>query len=129
MSIFRGDASEVYKLAGDLSMVGAKSVPVLREVMAASGEAFAREWAANARETSGEHGKWYPDSIDSEMRPGLHIEVEVGPNAAKPQGRMGPGFEYGSVNQPPHLDGQRATDVVEKSHLKRIDNALGDLGL
>lgn len=114
MSVFRGDASEVYQLAADLSAVGAKSVPVLRAAMAQAGREFAADWSANAVETSGTHGKHYPKSIDSELAFDLGgISVEVGPNRDKKQGSMGRGFEFGSENQPPHLDGIRAMPAAE----------------
>lgn len=81
MSLFRGDASEVYRLAGDMTAVGPKAVPALRTTLAAAGDAFAQEWASNARETSGAHGVHYPDSIDSELVFNLTgVSVDVGPN-------------------------------------------------
>lgn len=122
------DASEVFRMAADLAQVGARSVPAMRVVMADVGSAFAREWADNARETSGEHGKWYPDSIDSELVFDVTgISVEVGPNAAKKQGAMGRGFEFGSQNQAPHLDGLRALDGVAVRAERMVDSAIGHL--
>lgn len=126
--MIRGDASEVYALAADLSQVGAKSVPAVRGVMGEAGDAFAREWAANARETSGEHGKHYPDSIDAELVFDVSgVSVDVGPNSAKKQGSMGRGFEFGSVNQPPHLDGLRALDGLQVRAERMVDSAIGHL--
>ncbi len=128
MSFFRGDASEVYRLANDMSAVGAKAVPALRSTMAAAGEAFAQQWSSNARATSGEHGKHYPDSIDSELVFDLSgVSVDVGPNSGKPQGSMGRGFEFGSVNQPPHLDGLRALDSMGERAEKMVDATIGHL--
>lgn len=68
-------------------------------------------WQENARGTAGRHGKHYPRSITAEQVhdvPGA-AAWEVGPDRARKQGSMGAGFEYGGPNQPPHLDGQRAT--------------------
>jgi hypothetical protein len=128
VSIFRGDASEIYRLAGDLTQVSAKMVPALRTTMGAAGEVFANDWAANARETSGTHGKHYPDSIDSELVFNAGgVSVDVGPNAAKKQGSMGRGFEFGSENQPPHLDGLRALDGAQKRVEKMVDATIGHL--
>jgi hypothetical protein len=109
------DASEIFTLALDLTQTPAKMVRPLGDVFKQAGDAAARQWASNARATSGAHGKWYPDSIDAESKftLGGNIEVEVGPNAAKKQGGMGRGFEFGSVNQPPHLDGVRAFEAME----------------
>lgn len=115
-------------MAADLSMVGARSVPAVRTVMADVGSAFARDWADNARETSGEHGKYYPDSIDSELVFDVTgVSVEVGPNRAKKQGAMGRGFEFGSRNQSPHLDGLRALDGVAVRAERMVDSAVGFL--
>lgn len=110
-----GGATEFFKLALDLTRAPAKMVHPLAETFKQAGEAAAQQWAHNARATSGVHGKWYPESIDSEARFTLtgNVEVEVGPNSAKKQGRMGRGFEFGSVNQPPHLDGVKAFEVME----------------
>ena len=128
MSIFRGDASEIYQLAGDMGQVGARAIPALRTTMAAAGEAFAREWSANARETSGQHGVHYPNSIDSELVFNLSgVSVDVGPDAAKKQGSMGRGFEFGSVNQPPHLDGLRALDGFQQRAERMVDATIGHL--
>lgn len=113
MSLFRGDASEFYELAGDMTKVGARAIPALRLAMGQAGHEFAAGWASNARETSGDHGKHYPNSIDAELVFDLGgVSVDVGPNAAKKQGGMGRGFEFGSQNQPPHLDGLRAMDAA-----------------
>ena len=78
---------------------------------------------ANATATAGTHGKHYPKSITAERTLSIgSIGVEVGPDSGMPQGGMGPGFEYGSVNQPPHLDGNKAADVHEPQF---ADLALG----
>jgi hypothetical protein len=128
VSVFRGDASEVYTLAASLAGVGAKMVPALRGSMLEVGNSFAREWHDNAVETSGEHGKHYPKSIDAELVFDLSgISVDVGPNTSKPQGKMGRGFEFGSKNQPPHLDGLRALDGHQKRAEKVIEVTVGFL--
>ncbi len=123
-----GDASEVYALAADLSQIGAKSVPTARTAMLAAGKVVEAAWRNNAIVTSGVHGKHYPNSIDSELTFGVTaITVEVGPNAAKPQGSMGRGFEYGSQNQPPHLDGARALADNEGPIERAFDQAMNSL--
>jgi hypothetical protein len=126
--MIRGDASEVYRLAGDLDQIGFRTVPALREAMGAVGEAFAEEWRKNAVETSGTHGKHYPNSIDSGLAFTVtSVAVEAGPNTSKKQGGMGPGFEFGSDNQPPHLDGLRALDGMQARAERTIDAAMGVL--
>ena len=126
--MIRGDASQVYKMAGDLTAVGFKTVPALRGAMLAVGEAFAEDWKRNAVETSGEHGKHYPNSIDAELTFNVRsVAVEVGPNSSKKQGKMGKGFEFGSENQPPPLDGLRALDGIQARADKIIDATIGHL--
>lgn len=120
-------ASEVFELASDLGQQSAKVARVLFDVYAQEGETYAKDWADNARETSGEHGKHYPNSITSETRVALGIHVETGPDSAMKQGGMGRGFELGSVNQPPHLDGLRALPIAERRLERAADSALGFL--
>lgn len=128
MSFISGDASEIYKLGADLSRVGFKTVPAVRGVMSDAGDAFAREWRSNAAETSGEHGKHYPSSITAELAFSVSsISVDVGPESSRPQGGMGRGFEFGSVNQPPHLDGLRALDGMQGRLDRMLDSAIGHL--
>lgn len=128
MALFIGDASEIYQLAGDLSQVGLRAVPALRSAMGGAGEAFANEWRSNARATSGTHGKYYPDSIDSELVFDVGgVSVDVGPNSSKKQGGMGKGFEFGSENQPPHLDGVKAMSAMESRVEAIIDATVGHL--
>jgi hypothetical protein len=79
-------------------------------------------WRDNARETSGRHGKHYPRSITAEQIYALDAAVwEVGPDRAYKQGSMGAGFEYGGPNQPPHLDGARATVATEPEFNAAVD--------
>lgn len=128
MSFISGDASEIYALAADLSQVGAKSIPAVRQVMSDAGDAFANEWRSNATETSGEHGKHYPASITAELAFSVtSVSVDVGPESARKQGRMGRGFEFGSANQPPHLDGLRALDGMQARLDRMLDSAIGHL--
>lgn len=128
MSMFMGDASEIYGLGDGLAEVGAKTVPAVRQVMSDAGDAFANEWRSNATETSGEHGKHYPASITSELAFSVtSVAVDVGPESARKQGGMGRGFEFGSVNQPPHLDGLRALDGMQARLDRILDSAIGHL--
>lgn len=76
-------------------------------------EVFKETWRSNAEATSGSHGKHYPKSITSQMHMGMVVRGEVGPESGMKQGGMGPGFEFGSQNQPPHLDGARALPAAE----------------
>lgn len=123
-----GDASDFHRLADELADVGPRSVPALRSGMAAAGKYVERAWQNNARATSGAHGKHYPDSITSEILLGFgSVTVEVGPDSSRLQGRMGRGFEFGSRNQPPHLDGAKALESSGAMIERSVANALDPL--
>lgn len=118
-------ADEIFELAKDFGAAPAKVTSALYDVYKDSGDAFAEDWADNARETAGEHGKHYPASITSETKVSLGIHVETGPESGMPQGSMGRGFEFGSQNQPPHLDGLRALPIAERRLERAADVAIG----
>lgn len=63
---------------------------------------------ANAKQSAGRHGKHYHKAFTAE--PIGPFEWEYGPDSARPQGGMS--FEYGSRNQPPHLDLNKSADVI-----------------
>jgi hypothetical protein len=126
--MIRFDTDELVALSVDLGKTARRTTGVMTKVFAEGADDLVKTWARNARETSGAHGKHYPNSIDSERLLSTGIAFEVGPNPAKPQGNMA--FETGSANQPPHPDGQRAADQQIPLLQRRIDIALNsDLGL
>ncbi|MFE3452384.1 hypothetical protein ACFXJ8_26020 [Nonomuraea sp. NPDC059194] len=87
-----------------------------------------KRWRENARDTAPPHGKHYPRSITAEqIFNASAAEWEVGPDSALPQGGMGRGFEYGSRNQPPHLDGAQATVAVEPEFNAAVDKLVEKL--
>lgn len=117
-------ADEFFELANDFAQASAKTAVTLFETFKQGGDEFAEAWADNARATAGEHGKHYPDSITSETRVALGILVQTGPEAGRKQGRMGRGFEFGSKNQDPHLDGLRALAPADVKLTRLADNAV-----
>lgn len=121
----KADASDLYSLSRDLGKIGAKATSVMYGVLREGATDVRDTWKRNARLTSGEHGKRYPDSITMDARVGTSIGFEIGPDPRLPQGGMS--FENGSVNQPPHLDGLRAVEEVGPRVHRRIDVALGYL--
>lgn len=121
------DAHELVTYGEDLGKIGFRATGVMVKEFQETGDELVDLWAGYARASSGVHGKHYPDSIDKEMQLSTNIVLEVGPNPTKPQGKMA--FETGSVNQPPHPDGQRAADVIVPRLQLRIAAALGHLGL
>jgi len=135
VSLFRGDASEIYELAGNLSAVGPKMVPTLRSTMGEVGDAFAEEWANNAREHFHEdgHAGRYPKSIDADLVFGVSsVAVEAGPNPTKAAGGrsqafLGPVLEFGNEDTPAYLDGLRALDGMQQRTERVIDSMMGYL--
>lgn len=120
-------ASEIFDLADDFGKAAGKVAVALYETYAQEGEAFAKDWQANAAATSGAHGKHYPKSITSETRVAFGIHVETGPDSSMPQGVMGRGFEFGSRNQPAHLDGARAMPAAEERLQRAAEATIGFL--
>lgn len=119
-------AEEFFDLARDFERAPAKVASGLFDAYRGAGEGFRDDWQRNARATSGAHGKWYPDSITTEMKfAGFGIEVETGPESGRKQGSMGRGFEYGSRNQPPHLDGLLAMPLAAVRLDRLADAAIG----
>ncbi len=115
-------------LTHDLEQAAVEALPVVKAITEANGKVLEEMWRANARLTAGKHGKYYPSSITSEsvLQFGA-AAVEVGPDKSRKQGGMGRGFEYGSVHQPPHLDGTKAVEVIEPKFVSEVE--LGIAGL
>lgn len=120
-------ADEVMGLARDFEAASREVAREVFNVYRDAGEEMADGWSANATATAGAHGKHYPGTITSEMKVGLDVTLHVGPESAQKQGGMGPGFEFGSVNQPAHLDGAKEIFPTERKILQRTDAAIGFL--
>lgn len=116
-------------LASDLADIATRVKPDMRGVVRDGIRVGADLAKANAKRTAGSHGKRYPSSITSEMHSGLGlfgntISGEYGPDASRPQGGMS--FEYGSRNQPPHLDLARSADVVGPSFGRSVRDQIDE---
>lgn len=102
------------RLLSDVVRAGAQALPAARAAIQKGSLNVKNGWRANARASAGAHGRLYPAAITYSTRVGAGwVEGEVGPQSDWAQGGMGRGFEYGSVRQPPHLDGNRAADDEE----------------
>lgn len=115
-------------LANDLEAIRQRVRPEMRDVVRDSIAEGNRIAKANAKRTSGTHGKRYPSAFSASMHRGLGlfgntISGEYGPDASRPQGGMS--FERGSRNQPPHNDLAKSADIIgDKFELKvnlRVD--------
>lgn len=109
-------------LERDLRQIPTKARKDMRAVVrqaAITGNTVAKD---NARRSSGRHGKLYPRSFTWEMRGSLFggagFIAEYGPDASRPQGGMS--FEYGSRNQPPHLDLARSADLIGPAFAQEV---------
>lgn len=116
----RWDTGDLERLEYALLESAVKAHTEAPDVVKQEAQRLRNDWRDNARRTAGRHGKHYPSSITMEQEEGA--TWEVGPDSAYPQGGMGRGFEYGSVNQPPHLDGMRAAMAAEP----RLEKAVED---
>lgn len=128
MSGFTGDASEFRQLAVEFNAAAHATLPAARAVIQDGAAQVKEAWQTNARATSGLHGKHYPNSITYETRMLAGSAVgEIGPDVSKLQGGMGRGFEFGSRNQPPHLDGTKAVDASEGGITSALTSAFDDV--
>jgi hypothetical protein len=116
------------RLLVDVLKAGAEALPAARGVIQKGALNVKAGWRENARVSAGAHGRHYPNSITYSTRIGAGwVEAEIGPESGRTQGGMGRGFEYGSRNQPPHLDGNRAADVEEPRLAEYLAALAGEL--
>lgn len=104
----------VNDLARDMRAIPLTTVREARRIVtegARAGTMLARDFA---RSSAGRHGKHYHRSITYEVNRSLFggagISAEYGPEVGRLQGGMS--FEFGSRNQPPHLDLNRSADII-----------------
>jgi hypothetical protein len=110
-------------LRGDMLGIPAKSARMSVQMLQGNAIRGNRIAQNNARASSGKHGKHYPNAFEVEAL--APLTWVYGPNAGRPQGNMS--FEYGSRNQPPHLDLNRSADVIGPSLEKDARKMLGRL--
>jgi hypothetical protein len=99
--------AETEALAADLALAPARLQVALTAVVSKGALNIKRDWQASASGLP--HAPAYPSSITYDLTPAPgRIEAEIGPDKAKRQGPLGNLIEFGSANNPPHLDGARA---------------------
>lgn len=120
------DTRQLLDLSADLARLPARTITDVAAVTAAAALRLATTWRANATITAGAHGRHYPKAITFDMAPALSMNVGaiIGPDSSMPQGGMGRGFEYGSRNQEPHLDGNHAADTEEPKYVADVTAAV-----
>lgn len=122
------DGSEILALVRYLDNAEHQAAEKTYPVVKKHAEALRDAWKESAKDTARAHGKHYPRSITAEQIPLADaIEWEVGPEIRLKQGSMGPGFEYGSRNQPPHLDGDYSAIDQEPKFLADLDKIVREL--
>lgn len=116
--------SHLDDLEADLTRIATTARRDMRSTVSGgikAGQTLARDFA---QRSAGAHGKHYPRSITREMHSSLFggagstISGEYGPDPGLPQGGMS--FEYGSRNQPPHLDLNRSADIIGGSFAQEV---------
>lgn len=115
---------ELKKLTLDIEKAAAYTAPRLLLAVRRSAEELRDDWRKNARSTARRHGKYYPPAVGFDLED-RGLRAVIGPDINHPRGQGGMAFEYGSRNQPPHLDGNRAADVVGPKFVKRVNDAAG----
>lgn len=121
---FSVDTSELDALAHDLGEVPGKVAKQAQAVVSRGALNVKNDWQERAKRSAGTHGRHYPYSIGYDLHYGLSgTSAEVGPDSSKKQGSMGRGFEFGSINQPPHMDFLAAA----QAEAPRFEKALADL--
>lgn len=117
------DSSQIKDLARDYGRVESAASPRVDravEGVAKDGNRIAQSFA---RQSAGAHGKHYPAAFDVEQ---LGIaSYEYGPDSSMLQGNMS--FEYGSRNQPPHLDLTKSADMIGAQLSRKVGDVVDDL--
>lgn len=117
------DVGDLQALSAEFTAAPDGLAAAARDLVEESAISLRDDWRKNATATAGRHGRHYPRSINYHMsvRVGLgdSIEANIRPDARFRQGGMA--FEFGSRNQPPHLDGQRALDENGPRMVRRVE--------
>lgn len=110
--------TELERLAADMAKAGPLVVRDVRGVVAKGALNVKNDWRRRAKRTARDTSRAYPYSITYDVAIGAHVvAAEVGPDKGKRQGPLGNLIEFGSVNNPPTLDGQKALDAEEPKFL------------
>jgi hypothetical protein len=110
-------------LASDLRTIAVEAMPTMARTVAEEARLGNELAKGYARKSAGKHGKHYPNAFSAERR-GL-LSWEYGPDSAMPQGGMS--FEFGSRNQPPHLDLAKSADIIAARFGEAVLNDVDDL--
>lgn len=109
-------------LAADLALAGIRLAVAGQALLTKGAVNIKGDWRASA---SGlKHAPLYSASITFDVIPSPTVlAAEIGPDKTKPQGALGNLIEYGSVKNPPHLDGARALAAEEPRFYEAASDA------
>ncbi len=117
------DSTGIHDLAADYGRVPVLATARVDRAVEDVAEDGNRIASGFARESAGDHGKHYHAAFTVEReRAGTWV---YGPDAARPQGGMS--FEFGSRNQPPHLDLNRSADIIGPDLSRQVGDAVEDV--
>nr|BFD90711.1 hypothetical protein KitaXyl93_20710 [Kitasatospora sp. Xyl93] len=123
------DISGLEALVADLARVPAELDQRTRQVLSRGALNIKRDWAANARSSSGRYAPHYPRSIsyDPPTVGPAGAFVVIGPDKGAAQGALGNLLEFGSSRNPPHNDGGRALAAEEPRLVAAVEQLARDL--
>ena len=110
-------------LARDAAKVAVSAKPKMAKVVRSNAQQGNRLAKGIARQSAGAHGKHYHRAFTAEAL--TPLSWEDGPDASMPQGGMS--FEFGSRNQPPHLDLAKSLDAQGPQFAKDAGDVLDGL--
>lgn len=118
-------SAQTEALAAELALAGVRMTVAGTALTTKGALNIKRDWQASASGLP--HAPAYPASINFDILPTpTAIAAEIGPDKSKRQGALGNLIEYGSVHNPPHLDGARALAAEEPRFYAAAADAAGD---
>jgi len=118
-------SSNAFQVAAEFAAIDKAAFVAVRAATAQTADELRDTWRDNAQAHVRHPSRsgWYPKTIRVQPVPSLTaIAFDIYPDTEPGEGE---GFEFGSRNQPPHLDGQRAKDALEPVFERRVDRAVG----
>lgn len=113
-------------LVHDLTMAGPVSMEKAKAVVSRGALNIKNEWREGVSGLAHAPALPYALSYDTTARRGV-IEAEIGFDKDKPQGALGNLIEFGSVQNPPHADGQKALDREEPRFVSAMEDVAGEV--
>ena len=118
--------SDLDRLAADLGAAADGVHRKAREVVERNATELRDQWRDNVRVTGRRHAVHYLKAVTTEEIPVTNgVGWVVGPDSGMKQGAMS--FEFGSSNQPPHLDGMRAAIQQEPKFVADLKQITKDM--